>query len=369
MFAFNSLSQGISSCLRSACEKRSRHRLSAVAIAITFGVMSPTARAVTPTPDGGYPGNNTAEGQDALFSLTANDGYGNTAVGYNALYFNTTGDYNTASGTYALYHTTTGASNTASGNAALNHNTTGGDNTANGSGALAYNTTGGSNTATGFETLINNTTGANNIAIGNQAGVNLTTGNNNIDVGALGTAGESNTIRIGKANTQKVTFIQGISGAPVPNGVQVVVNPAGKLGTVVSSARYKEEIKPMEDASEALLALKPVTFRYKKELDPDAIPQFGLVAEEVERVNRDLVTRDENGKVFTVRYEAVNAMLLNEFLKEHRRAGEQARKLDEQGATIAELKKQVRALTTGLEKVSARVEAGSAPAQFVAGRE
>src|SRR5207302_807639 len=140
------------------------------------------------------------------------------------------------------------------------------------------------------------------------------------DIGANvpGVAGEANTIRIGKSGTQKKTFIAGIRGVTVASGVGVIVGTSGQLGTVVSSARFKEAIKPMGKTSEALLALQPVTFRYKHELDPDGVPQFGLVAEQVEKVNPDLVVRDEDGKVNTVRYEAVNAMLLNEFLKEHR---------------------------------------------------
>jgi hypothetical protein len=158
--------------------------------------------------------------------------------------------------------------------------------------------------------------------VGNQAGVNLTTGNNNIDIGAPGAAGEANTIRIGKQGTQKQTFIAGISGVAV-TGSTVVVNSSGKLGVAASSARFKQAIKPMDKASEALLALKPVTFRYKQEIDPDGIPQFGLIAEEVEKVNPNLVIRDEEGKIMSVRYEAVNAMLLNEFLEAHRKLQEQ----------------------------------------------
>ena len=142
-----------------------------------------------------------------------------------------------------------------------------------------------------------NTTGSNNIALGVQAGANLTTGSNNIDIGNRGVAGESNTIRIGKPGTQTATFIAGISGATVASGVGVIVDSNGQLGTVVSSARFKDAIKPMDKASEAILALQPVTFRYKHELDPDGIPQFGLVAEQVEKVNPDLVVRDEDGKV------------------------------------------------------------------------
>src|SRR5438309_7919278 len=177
---------------------------------------------------------------------------------------------------------------------------------------------GGNNTAQGYQALYTNTTGSNNIAVGNSAGVNLTTGSNNIDIGNAGVAGESGKIRIGKQGTQNSAFIAGIFGVTM-TGSPVVVNSSGKLGVSgTSSIRFKEAVKPMEKASEAILALKPVTFRYKEEIDPEGIPQFGLVAEEVERVNPDLITRDEAGKPAAVRYEAVNAMLLNEFLKEHR---------------------------------------------------
>src|SRR5205814_2591240 len=162
-----------------------------------------------------------------------------------------------------------------------------------------------------------------NIALGDSAGTNLTTGSNNIDIGNKGKAGESQYIRIGTKGTHTHTLVAGISGATVAGGVGVIIDTNGHLGTVVSSERFKDKVKPMDKASEVILALKPVTFRYKKELDPAGIPQFGLVAEEVEKVNPDLVARDADGKVYTVRYEAVNAMLLNEFLKEHRKVEEQ----------------------------------------------
>src|SRR5262249_49848687 len=149
------------------------------------------------------------------------------------------------------------------------------------------------------------------------AGENLTIGDHNIDIGNQGVVAEANTIRMGKVGDQTSTFIAGISWATVPTGVAVIIDTTGHLGTTTSSARFKEAIKPMDKASEAILTLKPVTFRYKKELDPASIPQFGLVAEDVEKVNPDLVARDDEGKPYTVRYEAVNAMLLNEFLKEH----------------------------------------------------
>src|SRR5207253_9194631 len=167
-------------------------------------------------------------------------------------------------------------------------------------------------------------------------------GNNNIDIGAnvLGNAGEANTIRIGKSGTQTKAFLAGIYGKTVASGVGVIINSNGQLGTVQSSTRFKDDIKPMDKASEAVLKLKPVTFRYKEELDPEKIPQFGLIAEQVEKIDPDLVVRDEDGKVSTVRYEAVNAMLLNEFLKEHHT-------VEQQAAAIAQLQEQVDALSAG----------------------
>ena len=223
--------------------------------------------------------------------------------------------------------------------------------------ALSENTTGNVNTATGRFALGNNTTGTDNIAVGYQAGINLTTGSNNIDIGNVGVAGESTTIRIGTQGTQTKTFIAGISVTGVM-GTAVKINSSGQLGVAPSSARFKQQIQSMDKASEAILALKPVTFRYKKEIDSERIPQFGLVAEEVEKVNPDLVVRDSDGKPYTVRYEAVNAMLLNEFLKEHRI-------VQEQGATIARQQKQIEALTAGLQKVSAQVEMSRSAPQVV----
>ena len=153
-------------------------------------------------------------------------------------------------------------------------------------------------------------------------------GGNNIEIAHHGTPGDIATIRIGTKKNQKNTYIAGITGVTVAGGVSVIVDDSGHLGTVTSSARFKDNVRPMDKASEAILALQPVTFRYKHDLDPEGIPQFGLVAEQVEKVNPDLVARDEQGKPYTVRYEAVNAMLLNEFLKEHRKVQEQDRKLE-----------------------------------------
>jgi len=307
---------------------------------------------------------NTATGSQALLSNTT--GNGNTANGASALQNNTTGSFNTANGIAALASNTTGSSNTANGPSALLSNTTGGNNSANGDNALYSNTTGNLNTANGLAALFSNTTGGSNIGLGVGAGDNLTTGSNNIDIGNAGVAAEGTTIRIGTVGTQTKTFIAGISGAGVI-GVAVKVNAAGQLGTAPSSERFKDAIRPMDKTSEAILGLKPVTFHYKKELDPEGIPQFGLVAEEVEKVNPDLVAHDADGKVYTVRYEAVNAMLLNEFLKEHRKVEQQEATITELKSTVAQQQKdfqatgahqqkQIETLAAGLQKVSAQVE-------------
>src|SRR5215211_535599 len=436
-----------------------------VGLALACFVVLPNAPAVSPPPDGGYPGFNTAEGENALLSLTngtyntalgflslqnvttgarntgvgaatlvLNNGVQNTAIGAGALLLNTTGSDNTAAGFFALVRNTTGDSNTANGANALAFNTTGSENTAIGNGALFNNTESGNtanganalfanttgivntamgrnalatniagavNTAIGNDAVRNNTTGDSNTAVGNgalrslntgvnntavgdralvgntgsfntalgfRAGSDLTTGQNNIDIGfgVLGVAGESNTIRIGHG--QDATFIAGISGATAAGGAAVFVTPNGHLGTTTSSARFKDEIKPMADASEAILALRPVSFRYKKEIDPQGFPEFGLVAEEVEKVNPALVIRDPEGRPYTVRYEQVNAMLLNEFLKEHRKVQEQDATIAQvkstaakQEATIAQQQKQIEALTAGLQKVSHRLARANSP--------
>jgi hypothetical protein len=379
-----------------------------------------------PPPDGGYPGANTAEGDSALFSLTtgtANTAIGNsaltnntsgslnTAIGFQALFNNSTGNDNTATGVNALFGNRTGSNNTATGDGALSINTTGMENTATGANALGINTIGNNNTATGFDALVNNTMGgsntatglqaldsnttggnntangenalffnttgfnntaegfqallnnrgSSNIAVGSNAGLNLTTGNSNIDIGNQGVAAESATIRIGTIGTQRKAFIAGIHGVPV-TGVAVKVTAAGQLGVAPSSARFKEQIKPMGKASEAILALKPVTFRYKHEVDPEGIPQFGLVAEQVEKVNPDLVARDNDGKPYTVRYEAVNAMLLNEFLKEHCKVESLEKAMAEQQKENAAMRAMLKEQAAQIQRVSAQLEVSkSAP--------
>jgi len=237
-------------------------------------------------------------------------------------------------------------------------NTSGSQNTADGVNSLFKNTTGAANVAIGYNALLNNSSGGFNTALGPAAGSQLTTGSNNIDIANKGIAAEANTIRIGTTGTQTNTYIAGISGVTVAGGVGVIVGSDGQLGTVVSSERFKDAVKPMDKASEAILSLKPVTFRYKHELDPSSIPQFGLVAEEVEKVNPDLVARDEQGRPYTVRYEAVNAMLLNEFLKAHR-------KVEEQEATITQLKSTVAQQQNGMEVFAATLKEQASQIQKV----
>lgn len=335
-------------------------------------------------------GGNTSDGAFALYDLTS--GIYNTGIGYDSLRFETSGNYNTATGAFTLHENRTGGLNTANGNQALYSNTTGNGNTANGNQALYSSTTGSVNTATGHQSLLSNTTGAynsaigssalvynttgfynfaggsqalynnttgqNNTAVGYQAGYDLTTGSNNIVIGSgvPGNAGESNTIRIGKPGIQTKTVVAGIYGNTVASGVGVIIGAKGQLGTVQSSQRYKRNIEPMNTASEALLELQPVTYEYNEDLDPDGIPQFGLIAEQVAKVNSDLVARDEEGKITTVRYDAVNAMLLNEFLKEHRKVEALEAANTQQQKENAAQQKQIEALAAGLQKVSTKID-------------
>jgi len=333
--------------------------------------LSPRAQAVTPAPDGGYPNGNTAEGDGALFNLTT--GLANTATGSAALRNNTTGDLNTANGADTLCNmmmqgntpygchaleSNTGLHNTAIGCGALKDNTMGHSNTAIGFRALVDNAIGNHNTAIGYSALACNT-GSDNIALGRLAGTYHMAGNNNIYIGNAGRMEpEEGKIRIGTFGLHTETHIAGIRSAAV-SGSPVVIGMDGRLGVTMSSAKFKEAIKPMDKASEAILALKPVTFCYKEELDPDKIPQFGLVAEEVEKVNPDLVVRGEDGKVMTVRYEAVNAMLLNEFLKEHRQ-------VQELKGTVAQQQKQIEALTATVQKVSDQIALSKTEPKLVA---
>jgi hypothetical protein len=399
-----------------------------VLIGIVCIGLLPTTQAVLPAPDGGYPGGNTAEGQQALLSLSGggfntavgfislrsnitggfntaigagalpvNTADDNTATGAGALFHNTVGIDNTANGTFALFNNIGGSSNTATGVEALGSNFAGYENTADGVNALVGNTYGARNTATGVEalfsnldgayntangfralhsnygsfntaigdeTLLNNTSGGGNVALGNAAGLNVITANNVICIGT----------GIQGANVSDTCFVGNIFGVTTGfDAASVVVDATGQLGTIASSRRFKKEIKPMDKASEAILALKPVTFHY--ESDTKGRPQFGLIAEEVAEVNPDLVVRDKNGEIYTVRYDAVNAMLLNEFLKEHRKVDAQQSKIEKQEATISELQKDVGVLTAQLkeqvmqiQKVSAQIKIKEQARQTIANK-
>jgi Chaperone of endosialidase len=406
--------------------------ITTILLALGCFALCPVAQAVSPAPDGGYPGGNTAEGQSSLLSLSTgtyntavglysllaitdgkfNTGIGagtllantaddNTATGAGTLLSNTTGADNTANGTFALFSNTTGVDNTGMGSGALESNTagsfntatglvalalnvTGSGNTANGVTALLNNTIGNFNTANGFEALgdndtgdgntaigrgalANNTAGNGNTALGANAGSALTTGNNNIDIGVdvIGAAGEANTIRIGNTNIT-TAYIRGISKQITAGGVAVFVDSGGHLGTMTSSARFKDEIKPMGNASEAILALRPVSFRYKKEIDPQGIPEFGLIAEQVEKVNPALVIRDEEGRPYTVRYEQINAMLLNEFLKEHRKVRQLEANAAEEQKEINLLKSELKEQRASIQSVNDKVELNKPAPQPVA---
>ena len=360
-------------------------------------------QAVLPPPDGGYPNFTTAEGTKALFSLTT--GSGNTAVGWfslanntegsfntasgagsllfntanentafgaAALLFNTTGTQNTAAGAVALLHNTGGFANTAIGFQALSSNTEGNNNTANGVLALFNNITGGANTANGGLALFNNTTGTGNTALGYFAGADITgVGNVCIGQGVEGEAGVNDSTYIRNVNTLTQNFSAGV------NDYVTVRLSDGRLGhtAVVSSQRYKQDIKPLAAASQALYALKPVSFRLKKEFDLTQQLGFGLIAEEVEKVDPALVYRNDKGQVESVRYEMVNAMLLNEFLKEHRTIEQLRYDAARQETTISELRKDIGVLRTQLkeqaaqiQRVSARVETNERTSQIVAER-
>jgi hypothetical protein len=356
-------------------------------LAFSCIALLPRVQAVSPPPDGGYPSGNTAEGQAALLSLTS--GGFNTAVGIFSLRTNTTNSFNTAIGAGALL-ANTADSNTATGAGALLSNSTGVDNTANGAFALSSNTTGSHNTAIGDQALFRNTgeansavgpfalfnntigfanvavgfnalfanTGSDNTAIGNATLFNNTTGSSNTALGVsagFGVLTANNVIcigaNVGGADTSNTTWISGVYGATTISGTTapVIVSDGGQLGTAPSSERFKKDIATMERASEAILSLRPVTFHYKT--DAKGAPQFGLIAEEVAKVNPALVLPDKEGKPYTVRYDQVNAMLLNEFLKARRQIDAQQKQID--------------ALTAGLQKVSAQLELNKARPQTV----
>jgi hypothetical protein len=359
-------------------------------LALVCFVLSPAVRAVTPAPDGGYPGSNTGEGQDALFHLT--NGVSNTAIGAQAIYSDTTTSSNTAVGAFVMALHSSGNQNVTVGQGALADNSglgnvavgfkalRGGgepdgplniENSVNfnqslGYEALFYQTGGQYNNGFGWRALFNNITGSSNTALGHRAGYNIT-GNGNVCIGAgvEGFANENNTTRI-----------RNIATTPLNTGMMVLVDSNSKLGHVVSSRRYKEETEPMDKASEALFVLKPVTFRYKGVIDPVHVKMFGLIAEEVAEVNPDLVVRNAKGEVDTIRFDSINAMLLNEFLKEQRNLQGMALIVAQQKrdfeATIAQREKKIKSLiavlrdqTSQLQELSAWLEASDPETQVV----
>jgi hypothetical protein len=286
---------------------------------------------------------NTAFGDNALaYNSTGSE---NTASGVYALFNNTNGDDNTASGYYALYSNTTGTHNTASGYQALYSTTTGIEDTGVGYGALHTNTTGKENTAFGNEALYAVTTGANNIAMGFHAGIDLTSGSNDIDIGNAGVTAESGVIRIGTAGTQTKTFVAGIENSKV-TGAAVYVTSSGQIGVLASSERYKTAIAPMGANTQKLRQLRPVTFRLKT--DPEGAVQYGLIAEEVDKVYPELVIRDDQGKIQGVRYDELAPMLLNEMQK-------QQQKLAAEDATLKLEADKFAALTVKTEEQSAEI--------------
>jgi len=409
---------------------------------------------VVPAPDGCYPGFTTAEGCNALQSLTTgagntgvgwfalhnnttgnfNTGLGggtldlnngdsntavgaaalllntsgvnNTGVGTDALVFNDTGNNNTALGVFALGANITGNANTAIGGGAMNGNTDGGGNTAVGvlslsanlhgtlhtavgiaalqnnaasnntgfgAGALNQNTIGAANTAVGLNALQHNVIGGGNVAVGNQALIDSTAGFNTAVGNNAGMAVTTahDVIAIGSpgADVSDSCFIGNIRGVTtdVADAIPVLIDSVGQLGTVSSSARFKKDIKEMDKASEAILALKPVTFHYKK--DKANNPQFGLIAEEVAKVNPDLTVRDKNGEIYTVRYDAVNAMLLNEFLKEHKKVQDLEGTVAQQQKGMEVLTAQLKEQAAQIQKVSAQVEMGKPATKVVVGNQ
>ncbi len=316
-------------------------------------------------------------GRQALTSNTT--GVQNDAVGYNALASNTTGSINVAVGDYALVSNTTGVGNVGLGSAALGYNTSGNNNIALGNSVMVSNTSGSENIAIGVNALYGNTignsnialgllalvsnNGSNNIGLGNQALQSVQTGsgnlalganagsalagaeNNNVDIANAGITGESSTIRIGTVGTQTKAFIAGIRGVTtgVANGITVLIDGNGQLGTVSSSRRFKTDVRDMGDASSRLMRLRPVTFKYKPELDPSGTTQYGVIAEEVEQVFPDLVARDKDGKIETVKYHLLSALLLNEVHKQYRQQRAQAEQiytLRSQYAQLAQLQRE-----------------------------
>jgi hypothetical protein len=304
---------------------------------------------------------NTADGWSALMSNTT--ATYNTAVGAAALKEDVTGSYNTAVGVAALStnvakdntavgfralgYNTDGTKNTAIGKYALGSNNTGEHNTAAGYGALFFNAA-SNNTAVGVHALAANMKGSNNIAVGFEAGRD-TTGSDNIDLGNVGTTDEHSTIRLGTEGTHTATYIAGISAAEV-TGSAVYVTAAGQLGVLASSERYKTQVAPMGERSLNIGRLRPVTFRLKS--DPAGPLQYGLIAEEVDKIYPELVVRDRSGEIQGVRYDELTPILVNE-------VQQLARKLSAQSALIETQTRQLRAMRNELAELRRRDQPSS----------
>jgi trimeric autotransporter adhesin len=360
---------------------------------VCFGLM-PGAKAVEPAaPDLDRGGGNTSDGAGALASLTSgtfNSAFGfdallflsdasfdtgigagallldnggtNTAVGAGALLTNTTGSDNDAVGAFALFSSTTASFNNAFGREALFTNVDGGQNNAMGDLALFSNTTGSFNTAVGDDALFNNVDGSSNVAIGDEAGVGLGASVNNCIAINVPGAGPFATL-------DNTCFIGSIFDQPVSDvGTQeaVFVDQFNVIGIAASSRRFKHDIQPMDKSSEAILALKPVTFKYNA--DKNGRTQYGLIAEDVATVNPDLVVQHKDGEISTVRYEQVNAMLLNEFLKEHKKVQNLEVTIAQQAKGMEVLTAQLKEQAAQIQKVSAQVEVNKAAPQTVANK-
>ena len=352
---------------------------------------------------------NMAIGTEAL---NQNNASFNLAIGFRTAFQNTTGRHLTGIGAASMRNNTIGEFNTAIGADSLRENTTTSFNAAVGDGALtSFNGTtafDGANTAFGSISFNALTSGQENVGVGRRAGEFLTSGNNNTIMGWRAgdglTTGDGNTFLGSQAGsnegpdvsnvvclgtrgdtqaagqvTDNRTYIGNIvgvtTGGPAPT-VPVVIDQDGQLGTIVSSRRFKEDIKPLDQASEAILKLKPVTFHYKnRDVKNDKTPQFGLIAEEVEQVNRDLVVYGKDGKLWTVRYDAVEVMLLNEFIKEHKKVEEQQASIADLKSTVALQQKEMQVFTAQLkeqaaqiQKVSAQLEASKPAPKVVSNR-
>ncbi len=335
-----------------------RKTLSSIVAASAMAIGLPAGAHAGCMPCPGSDGNNTCIGTGALAAATS--GYANTAVGTKTLTVNTTGSENTGIGFQALLGNTSGNGNTATGVYALQGNTTGEANTAAGLSALYSNVSGARNTATGGRAMFASVSGSNNVALGYEAGMNWITGSDNIAIGAAGADTDSATIRIGAQGVQKRAFIAGIRGTGLSRGLTVRVNAQGQLGIVRSARRYKEDIQPMGDASDSLMKLRPVTFRYKEaEADGSKPVQYGLIAEEVEQALPDLVVYNPDGTPESVAYDMLPSLLLNEYQKQNGKLAATEAKLVAAETRLAAVEAELAAMRQTISRLAAVTPQGS----------